>query len=66
MILFRADFYRHNPQAVKAFLRAKLQAVTWINQHPDKARSVLARRLGPYPGGGPEGALATLVIKARQ
>jgi NitT/TauT family transport system substrate-binding protein len=45
MILFRADFYRHHPQAVKAFLRAKLQAVAWINQHPDKARSVLARRL---------------------
>jgi NitT/TauT family transport system substrate-binding protein len=45
MLLFRADLYRHNPQAVKAFLRAKLAAIAWINQHPDKARSILARRL---------------------
>jgi NitT/TauT family transport system substrate-binding protein len=45
MIIFRADFYRRNPQAVKAFLRAKLQAVAWISQHPDKARAILAKRL---------------------
>lgn len=45
MIIFRTDLYRHNPQAVKAFLRAHLQAVQWITQHPDRARSVLAKRL---------------------
>jgi NitT/TauT family transport system substrate-binding protein len=46
MIIFKTDFYQNNPQAVKAFLRAQLQAVTWINRHPDGARSILARRLG--------------------
>jgi len=45
MIIFRVDFYRNNPQAVKAFLRAKLQAVAWINQHSDKARALLAKRV---------------------
>ena len=46
MIIFKTDFYQNNPQAVKAFLRAQLQAVTWINRHPDGARSILAKRLG--------------------
>ena len=46
MILFRTDLYRHNPQAVKAFLRAHLQAVRWIDQHPEQARSILAKWLG--------------------
>ena len=31
---------------MKAFLHAQLQAVRWINQHPDEARSVLAKWLG--------------------
>ena len=46
LLIFRTDVYRNNPQAVKAFLRAHLQAVEWINQNPDEARSLLTRRLG--------------------
>ncbi|MBI5841864.1 MAG: ABC transporter substrate-binding protein [Chloroflexi bacterium] len=46
LIVVKADLYRDNPQAVKAFLRAHLQAVEWINQNPDEARSLLTRRLG--------------------
>lgn len=49
MIVFRAAFYRNNPTAVKAYLRAHLQAVEWINQHPDEARSILTKRLGLSP-----------------
>jgi NitT/TauT family transport system substrate-binding protein len=45
LIVFSADSYRNNPQAVKAFLRAHLQAVQWINQDPDAARSILTKRL---------------------
>jgi len=44
-IVFSAEFRRRNPQGVKAFLRAHLAAVRWINDHPDQARLVLARRL---------------------
>ena len=46
MIIFRADFARKNPQAVRAFLRAQLQAVRWINEHPQEARSILVKWLG--------------------
>ena len=49
MIVFRAAVYRSQPQAVKAFLRAYLQAVVWIRQHPDTARSILARWLELSP-----------------
>jgi NitT/TauT family transport system substrate-binding protein len=45
-IVFRSEFYRSNPQGVKAFLRAQLQAVKWINQNPEAARSTFAKRLG--------------------
>jgi NitT/TauT family transport system substrate-binding protein len=44
-IIFSADFYQSNRQAVKAFLRAHLEAVKWINQKPEGARSILAKRL---------------------
>jgi CheY-like chemotaxis protein len=43
--VFSAGFRRRNPEGVKAFLRAHLAAVRWINDHPDEARLVLARRL---------------------
>jgi PAS domain S-box-containing protein len=36
---------RRNPDGVKAFLRAHLAAVRWINGNPDQARPVLAKRL---------------------
>jgi NitT/TauT family transport system substrate-binding protein len=44
-IIFSADFYQSNRQAGKAFLRAHLEAVKWINQKPEGARSILAKRL---------------------
>ncbi len=45
VIIFSTAFYRTNPQGVKAYLRAHLAAVRWINDNPDKARASLARRL---------------------
>jgi len=45
LIVVRGDFYRSNPRAVKAFLRAHLQAVAWMNQNEEQARSILAKRL---------------------
>ena len=45
IIVFGTNFYRNNPQAVKAFLRAHLQAVKWINQNEKEARSILVKRL---------------------
>ncbi len=44
-IVFSAEMHRRNPEGVKAFLRAHLAAARWINEHPDQARLVLARRL---------------------
>ncbi len=46
MIIFSTDLYRNNPAVVKAFLRAQLQAVKWINQNPNGAQSILVKRLG--------------------
>jgi ABC-type nitrate/sulfonate/bicarbonate transport system substrate-binding protein len=45
LVVFSADMYRNNPQAVKAFLRAHLQAVKWMSQNQGAARSVLAKWL---------------------
>lgn len=44
-IVFSGEFHRRNPHGVKAFLRAHLAAVRWINEHPDEARLVLAKRM---------------------
>ena len=44
-IVVSADFLRRSPQGVKAYLRAHLQAVGWINANVEKARALLARRL---------------------
>jgi len=49
MIIFSADFCRKNPEAVKAYLLAQLHAVKWIDQNPEKARAILARRLSLSP-----------------
>lgn len=46
LIVVGADLYRTKPEAVRAFLRAHVQAVTWINQNPDGARAILVRQLG--------------------
>jgi ABC-type nitrate/sulfonate/bicarbonate transport system substrate-binding protein len=45
LIVFSASFYRDNLQAVKAFLRAHLEASKWLDQNPDGARSLLGKRL---------------------
>ena len=45
VILFSGPFHRGNPQAVKAYLRAHLAAVRWIDDHPREARLLLAKRL---------------------
>ena len=45
MIAFRADFYRKNPRAVKAFLRSHLQAVKWIHGNREAARSILTKQM---------------------
>jgi len=43
MIVFSTNFYRNNPQAVKAYLRAHLQAAKWINQNLADARAILSK-----------------------
>ena len=48
-IVFSANYYRDNPQTVKAFLRAHLEAANWIEQNPDDARSILGKKLGLTP-----------------
>jgi len=45
MIVFRANYYQNNHQAIKAFLRAHLQAVKWMKQNEKEARSILVKRL---------------------
>jgi NitT/TauT family transport system substrate-binding protein len=44
-----AEFRRNNPEAVKAFLRAYLQAVRWIHDNPQKVPSILAKWLELSP-----------------
>jgi NitT/TauT family transport system substrate-binding protein len=48
-IVFSTDFHRRNPAGVKAFLRGHLEAVRWINDHPDEARAVMGRALKLSP-----------------
>jgi len=42
----RAQLYREQREAVYGLLRAHLDAVQWINANPERARSIVARRLG--------------------
>jgi len=46
MFVFSGDLYRGNSQAVKAFLRAYLQALRWISENPAATRAILVKRLG--------------------
>ena len=48
-ILFSADYRNRNPQGVKAYLRAHLEAVRWMNEHPAEVRLVLARHMNLSP-----------------
>lgn len=49
VVIFSTDLHRNNPAAVKTFLRAQMQAVKWIDQNPEKARSILTKRLALSP-----------------
>jgi NitT/TauT family transport system substrate-binding protein len=49
MVVFNADFCRSQPEAVKAFLQAYLQALQWIKQNPDEGRLIIARALNLSP-----------------
>jgi NitT/TauT family transport system substrate-binding protein len=43
LVAFGAELYRDKPKTVKAFLRAYLQAVEWINKNPERARDILTK-----------------------
>lgn len=45
VVTFSATLYRENPQAVKAFLKAYLEAVKWIDRNPDDARLLIGNKL---------------------
>lgn len=45
MIISSTNLIKDNPQAVKAFLRAHLQAVNWIDKNDAEARKILVKRL---------------------
>lgn len=45
MIAAGADLHRNKPHAIRALLRAHLQAVRWMRANPEGARRILARRL---------------------
>lgn len=49
LVAFSAETHRQSPQAVKAFLRAHLDAVAWIGRNPDAARTLLAKHLQLSP-----------------
>jgi NitT/TauT family transport system substrate-binding protein len=44
-LVVSAAFYKENPAAVKALLRAYMDATKWTNQNIDDARAVLTKRL---------------------
>jgi len=47
--VFSTSIIRNNPGAVKAYLRAHMEACRWIEKNPDAARSVLGRKLSLTP-----------------
>jgi len=49
IVVCSSALYRNNPQAVKAFLRAHLQAIKWIEDNPTDARLILTRQLSLNP-----------------
>jgi ABC-type nitrate/sulfonate/bicarbonate transport system substrate-binding protein len=44
-VVASANLYRDNPQGVKAFLRAYLDALKWISQNPADANLILGKQL---------------------
>jgi NitT/TauT family transport system substrate-binding protein len=47
--VFSTNSVRNNPGAVKAYLRAHMEACRWIEKNPDAARSILGKRLSLTP-----------------
>jgi NitT/TauT family transport system substrate-binding protein len=45
MLIFNSGFYHTNPQAVKAFLRAYVDALEWIAKEPGEARLMIGQKL---------------------
>lgn len=60
-----SSLYRNNPQAVKAFLRAHLQAIKWIDHNPTDARLILTRQLSLNPEIGQKIKLLRFPLDAR-
>jgi ABC-type nitrate/sulfonate/bicarbonate transport system substrate-binding protein len=40
------DFVKTNPERIKRFLRAVIRANSFINEHPDEARTISAKHIG--------------------
>jgi len=47
--IFNTNIVRNNPGAVKAYLRAHMEACRWIEKNPDAARSILGKKLSLTP-----------------
>jgi ABC-type nitrate/sulfonate/bicarbonate transport system substrate-binding protein len=47
--VFSTNIVRNNPGAVKAYLRAHMEACRWIEKNPDAARSILGKKLSLTP-----------------
>lgn len=47
--VFSTDFVRNNPEAVKAYLRAHMEACRWIEKNPEAARAILGKKLSLTP-----------------
>jgi ABC-type nitrate/sulfonate/bicarbonate transport system substrate-binding protein len=47
--VFSTNTVRNNPEAVKAYLRAHIEACRWIEKNPDAARAILGKKLSLTP-----------------
>jgi NitT/TauT family transport system substrate-binding protein len=45
MLYFNGNLYRSNPQAVKAFLRAYVEALEWIGNNPAESRAIIGKMM---------------------
>ena len=65
VIVVRGSLARDDPGLVRAFLRAHLEAVRWIDRHDGAARDLLARRLSLEPAVAEEMRVNPYVADAR-
>jgi ABC-type nitrate/sulfonate/bicarbonate transport system substrate-binding protein len=49
MNVFSTNIVRNNPEAVKAYLRAHMEACRWIEKNPEAARAILGKKLSLTP-----------------